>query len=58
MYSDAPGGPHAVEAGGEPRGPFLPDRVDPFFFRVRPGRRAKAAYGDGRYASQYYAVAR
>lgn len=39
-------------------GHLCPDRVDPFFFRVRPGRRAKAAYGDGRYASQYYAVAR
>jgi len=37
-------------------GHFSPDRVDPFFFRVQPRRRAKASYGDGRYASQYHRV--
>lgn len=37
-------------------GHYCPDRVEPFYFRVEPNRRAKRRFGGGLYASSYYAI--
>jgi ectoine hydroxylase-related dioxygenase (phytanoyl-CoA dioxygenase family) len=37
-------------------GHYCPNRVDPFYFRLQPGRRGKQPFDECLYASQYYAV--
>jgi phytanoyl-CoA hydroxylase len=38
-------------------GHYCPDRVDPFYFKLDPGRRSTRSADGGRYASQHYAIA-
>lgn len=37
-------------------GHYCPNRVDPFYFKLRPDRRAKGAFDGGFYSSKYYPV--
>lgn len=39
-------------------GHYCPDRVDPFYFRLRPEQRTKGRFGDCRFATKYYALDR
>ena len=35
-------------------GHYCPDRVDPFYFKLRPDRRTKVGSDGGRYCSYHY----
>ena len=37
-------------------GHYCPNRVEPFYFKLRPDRRAKGAFDGGFYSSKYYPV--